>query len=46
MSAAFGRLVLDVVCARLPLGGARRSVERLPFVGARDRTPLQLWRGE
>jgi predicted dehydrogenase len=39
---AFGRLVLDVVCA------AYRSAhtgepEPVPFTGARDRTPHQLW---
>jgi predicted dehydrogenase len=45
MTAQFGRYVLDVVCA------AYRSArtgepEALPFAGARDRTPHQLWTGD
>ena len=45
MDAAFGREVLDVVCAAYASardGGAEVPV---PFTGPRDRTPLQLWRG-
>lgn len=45
MSASFGRLVLDVVCAAYRSAGRSGSPEALPFSGARDRTPLQLWRG-
>ncbi len=44
MSVAFGRLVLDVVCAAY--ASARTGEpEALPFTGRRDLTPLQLWRG-
>lgn len=46
MDATFGRLVLDVVCAAYQSAGRGGSPEHLPFEGARDRTPLQLWRGE
>jgi predicted dehydrogenase len=45
MSAEFGRLVLDVVCAAYRSAGRDAAVERLPFEGPRDRTPLELWRG-
>jgi myo-inositol 2-dehydrogenase/D-chiro-inositol 1-dehydrogenase len=45
MSASFGRLVLDVVCAAYRSAGRGGTPEALPFSGARDRTPLQLWRG-
>jgi predicted dehydrogenase len=45
MSAAFGRLVLDVVCAAYASAGAGGAEEAVPFTGPRDRTPLQLWRG-
>jgi myo-inositol 2-dehydrogenase/D-chiro-inositol 1-dehydrogenase len=45
MSASFGRLVLDVVCAAYRSAGRDGEQELLPFSGARDRTPLQLWRG-
>jgi hypothetical protein len=45
MSASFGRYVLDVVCAAYRSAGRDGAVERLPFDGPRDRTPLQLWRG-
>mgnify|MGYP006270215449 CR=1 FL=1 len=44
MDAAFGRMMLDIVCAAY--ASARSgSAERTPFAGPRDRTPLQLWRG-
>jgi hypothetical protein len=40
---AFGRLVLDVVCAAYT--SARTGApEAVPFTGPRDRTPHQLWR--
>lgn len=45
MSASFGRLILDVVCAAYRSAGHAGTPEALPFSGARDRTPLQLWRG-
>ena len=45
MSASFGRFVLDVVCAAYRSAGRDGAPETLPFSGARDRTPLQLWRG-
>jgi predicted dehydrogenase len=44
MSASFGRLVLDLVCAAYRSAGHDGAPEALPFSGARDRTPLQLWR--
>ncbi len=44
MDAAFGRMMLDIVCASY--ASARSGApERTPFTGPRDRTPLQLWRG-
>lgn len=45
MSASFGRLVLDVVCAAYQSAHHDGAPEALPFTGARNRTPLQLWRG-
>ncbi len=44
MSVAFGRLVLDVVCAAYT-SARTGEPESLPFTGRRDLTPLQLWRG-
>jgi predicted dehydrogenase len=46
MSAAFGRDVLQVVLAAYASAGSDSSRVPLPFTGARDRTPLQLWRGD
>lgn len=44
MDAAFGRMMLDIVCAAYT--SARTGApEATPFTGPRDRTPLQLWRG-
>lgn len=43
MSAAFGRDVLQVVCAAYEAAGHGRAVA-LPFAGRRDLTPLELWR--
>jgi predicted dehydrogenase len=41
--AAFGRAVLDIVCAAY--AAARTgAAEAVPFTGQRDRTPLELWR--
>ncbi len=45
MSASFGRRVLDVVCAAYRSAGRDGEPQSLPFEGARDRTPLELWRG-
>jgi predicted dehydrogenase len=42
--AAFGRTVLDVVCAAYASAASGRP-EPLPFAGPRDRTPLELWGG-
>lgn len=44
MTAAFGRTVLDVVCAAYASAGRDGVEQAVPFTGARDRTPLQLWR--
>ena len=44
MSAAFGREVLDLVCAAYTSAGRAGAPEALPFQGDRTRTPLQLWR--
>lgn len=40
---AFGRLVLDIVCAAYA-SAARGKAEPVPFTGRRDRTPHSLWR--
>jgi myo-inositol 2-dehydrogenase / D-chiro-inositol 1-dehydrogenase len=45
LGAAFGRSVLDVVCGAYSSAGAGGAWVDLPFTGARDHTPLQLWRG-
>jgi myo-inositol 2-dehydrogenase/D-chiro-inositol 1-dehydrogenase len=45
LGAAFGRRVLDVVCAAYASAGRDGGWVDLPFTGPRDRTPLQLWRG-
>lgn len=44
MSAAFGRDVLDIVCAASVSARHHGRMEPLPFSGPRDRTPQQLWR--
>ena len=44
MSAAFGRDVLEIVCAASVSARHHGKVEHLPFTGPRDRTPQQLWR--
>ena len=44
MSAAFGRDVLQVVCAAYCVGGRSGEEVALPFAGRRDLTPLELWR--
>ena len=44
MSAAFGREVLDVVCAAYASAGMGGEPVGLPFAGRRDASPLELWR--
>ena len=44
MSATFGRLVLDVVCAAYTSARRGGGPAELPFTGPRDLTPLELWR--
>ncbi|HEY5153363.1 MAG TPA: Gfo/Idh/MocA family oxidoreductase [Acidimicrobiales bacterium] len=44
LDVAFGRDVLDVVCAAYSSAGHGGAVVPVPFVGPRDRTPLELWR--
>lgn len=43
VGAAFGRAVLEIVCAAYRSAG-RGEAEALPYCGPRDLTPLQLWR--
>ena len=45
LGAAFGRRILDIVCAAYASAGQGGEWIALPFAGPRDRTPLQLWRG-
>jgi hypothetical protein len=45
MGAAFGRFVLEVVCAAYRSAGCGGTSVDLPFSGDRDRTPQQHWRG-
>jgi myo-inositol 2-dehydrogenase / D-chiro-inositol 1-dehydrogenase len=45
IDAAFGRIVLDVVCASYRSAGRGGAPEPLPFTGSREHTPLELWRG-
>jgi myo-inositol 2-dehydrogenase / D-chiro-inositol 1-dehydrogenase len=45
LGAAFGRRILDVVCAAYASAGRGGEWVGLPFTGPRDRTPLQLWQG-
>jgi predicted dehydrogenase len=44
MDAAFGRRVLDVVCAAYASAGRGGTAEPVPFTGSRDRSPWELWR--
>jgi hypothetical protein len=44
MDIAFGRLILDIVCAAYRSAGRASREERVPFSGDRTKTPLQLWR--
>lgn len=45
VSAAFGRSVLDLVCAASASAAAGGVWLDLPFEGPRDATPIELWRG-
>ena len=45
MDVAFGRLILDIVCAAYQSAGHDGTPEPVPFVGDRTKTPLQLWHG-
>jgi myo-inositol 2-dehydrogenase / D-chiro-inositol 1-dehydrogenase len=45
VDAAFGRAVLDVVCAAYQSAGRGGAPEPLPFTGSRQHNPLELWRG-
>jgi myo-inositol 2-dehydrogenase / D-chiro-inositol 1-dehydrogenase len=45
LDGAFGRRVLDVICAAYASAGNGSTPVAVPFRGPRDRTPLQLWRG-
>ncbi len=44
VGAAFGRSVLDILCAAYSSAAANGSSVTLPFIGPRDKTPLELWR--
>ena len=44
MDAAFGREVLDVVCAAYASAGRGSSLVTVPFAGPRSLSPLELWR--
>ncbi|MCU1367502.1 MAG: Myo-inositol 2-dehydrogenase [Ilumatobacteraceae bacterium] len=46
MDVAFGRSILDIVCAAYWSAGHGGAPEPVPFSGPRDRTPLQLWHGQ
>ena len=43
MDAAFGRMILDIVCAAYQSAGRDGAAEQVPFDGDRTKTPLQLW---
>ena len=43
MDVAFGRLILEVVCAAYASAGANGTMQSVPFTGDRTKTPSQLW---
>ena len=43
-SVAFGRTVLDIVCAAYQSAGQAGTAVKVPFAGPRNITPLHLWR--
>jgi predicted dehydrogenase len=45
MDVAFGRLILDIVCAAYQSARYGGAAEPVPFRGDRTKTPLQLWHG-
>ena len=45
MDAAFGRMILDIVCAAYQSAGHDGAAEQVPFGGDRTKTPLELWHG-
>ncbi|CAB4885265.1 unannotated protein [freshwater metagenome] len=45
MDVAFGRLILDIVCAAYQSARFDGASEPVPFTGDRTKTPLQLWHG-
>ncbi|MEO7397606.1 MAG: Gfo/Idh/MocA family oxidoreductase [Ilumatobacteraceae bacterium] len=45
MDVAFGRMILEIVCAAYRSAGLGGNDQPLPFSGDRTMTPLQLWRG-
>jgi predicted dehydrogenase len=45
MDVAFGRLILDIVCAAYQSARHDGRAESVPFTGDRTKTPLQLWHG-
>lgn len=45
LGAAFGRSVLDVVCAAYWSAARGSAWVELPFEGPRDQSPIRLWRG-
>jgi predicted dehydrogenase len=45
LGVAFGRSVLDLVCAAYTSAGQHSAWVDLPFGGSRQQTPLQLWKG-
>ena len=44
LNAAFGRRVLDVICAAYVSAREGAAPEPLPFTGPRDRSPHELWK--
>lgn len=45
MEVAFGRMILDIVCAAYQSARYDGAAEAVPFTGDRTKTPLQLWHG-
>lgn len=45
MDVAFGRMILDIVCAAYQSAHNDGAGEPVPFTGDRTKTPLQLWHG-
>jgi predicted dehydrogenase len=45
MDAEFGRLILEIICAAYASDRDGNVEVAVPFVGSRDVSPLQIWRG-